>query len=149
MEKRDKAVIAGLHELESGLVEAVIAEADRRIELLEKVLSGDTSDEIPEGLEDTFSGVVFDEDNNSPTLVGLMKKWLVKVIGLPLTELVVDKKLLSQDGITTVVVFTQPVGELEYFLSTWTEGDKKPRYVLWPMEMYDSQLEAGYTSEEQ
>lgn len=149
MEEKGKTVTEGLQALNEVFVEAETREANRRIELLEKILAGDTTDEIPEGLEDTFSGVVCDEDENSGTLVNLMKEWLEGVVGSPLTELFFGKKLKSADGKTKVVIFAKPVGEMEYFLSTWSEENKKPRYILWPMEMYESQTEAGYIEEEQ
>ena len=148
MEKRNDVMAEGLRALGAGFIEAEADRVSRGIALLEKVLTGDTGDEIPVGLEDTFSGVVCDEEVDSKTLVSLMKKWLEGVVGSSLAELVVKKQLKSEDGKTKVVVFAEPIGEMEYFLSTWVDGDEKPRYVLWPMEMYDGQFEAGYTEEE-
>lgn len=146
MEERD-AVIAGLVELNEGYVEAMTVEVNRKIGLLEAVLAGETSEEVPEGLVNTFSGVIFDENEDYPFEVSMFRKWLDEIIGDPIEELPEKIVLISPDGSTRVVVYDKAVGEVGYYLSKWVNEGEKPTYIFWPWEMYEGQLESGFVEE--
>lgn len=121
--------------------EGIFAEITRRSELVKKILSGETSDDVPDGLEGSFSGPVIDENIDADLEIEHLKLLLEKHIGLQLEEAAVAAKLESVDKKTKVEIFGLAMGsDGDYYLSRWQNEGEKPSYVLWPKEMYDVQL---------
>lgn len=115
----------------------------------ENALAGRTAETIPDSEgEAEFSGTVLDENQVSePERLAVME-WLRSIMGANLDELTTRLTLVSPDGLTRVVVYDKTVGEMEYFLSKWINEGERAAYVLWPWEMYEGQLEAGFEEEE-
>lgn len=114
----------------------------------ENALLGNTLDEIPDVPgEAEFGGIVLDENWATDREREFVLNWLKKVVGGEIETLAVKKRLKSADGLTRVIVYDKSIGEMEYFLSKWTNEGEKPSYILWPGEMYEAQLEVGYEKE--
>ncbi len=121
--------------------EIIVPEADKRCRLIQRILAGETTDTIPKGLEGSFSGPVLDGNTDTFVEVVQVGKFLEGLLGGPLQDVKVAATLKSADGRTKVEIFAPPLGvDANYFLSRWHNDGEKPSYVLFPKEMYDTQL---------
>ena len=121
--------------------EGILAEISARAKIIEAVLAGRTPDTVPEGIENTFSGMVTDFNSDSMIEIEHMKFQMEKLLGSSLGQADVVAQFRSSDGQTIVNVYAKPLGsEGSYYLSNWYNNGEKELYVLWPKEMYDAQL---------
>lgn len=121
--------------------DGILVEVATRGKLIERVLVGEAADSVPEDFESTFSGQIIDENNDAMLEVEHLKLLLEKHLGSTLEETVVVATLGSADKRTKVEIFNVGLGvDTNFFLSRWRNEGEKPSYVLWPKEMYESQL---------
>lgn len=130
--------------------EGIRDEVWQTLQEAENALAGRTSDEIPDVQgEPEFGGTVLDENTANPQEMEYVLKWLAEVMGEVVENLSVKLSLISADGLTRVTVYDMvSPGQNKYYLSKWVNDGERAAYVLWPWEMYEGQLEAGFEEEE-
>lgn len=125
------------------------AEIKKRLELAQKLSSGEYGKELPDekslDSEETFSGPIL--DLNATELTDEERQfaldWIQENLGSKPEDTPIKAKYKSPDGITNVVIYDVEIGE-NWYLSRWQNSGEQASFIFWPEEVYEWQLESGY-----
>ena len=128
-------------------------EISHTIRTADDIIAGNYGSDYPskESLDprEVFEGPILDlnDETLNPREIAEIQGWIERKLGAKPDNAPIKTRYISPDEVTKVVVYNVPLGQEgdKWFISRWQNEGEKPSYVLWSEEMYEEQLEFGYT----
>jgi len=128
-------------------------EISHTIRAADDIIAGNYASDYPskESLDprEGFVGPILDlnDETLNPREIAEVEAWIERKLGAKPDNAPIKTRYISPDEVTKVVVYNVPLGQEgdKWFISRWQNEGEKPSYVLWSEEMYEEQLEFGYT----
>lgn len=128
-------------------------EISHTIRSADNIIAGNYASDFPpeEGLDpsEVFVGPILDLNDATlnPREIVEVERWIERRLIAKPDEAPVRARYLSPDEQTKVVIYDVPLGQEgdKWFISRWQNEGEKPSYIFWSEEMYEEQLELGYT----
>lgn len=123
------------------------------VQIAENIIAGNYASDFPseESLDprEVFVGLILDlnDETLNPREIAEVEEWISRRLEVKPDEAPVKARYLSPDEQTKVVIYDVPLGQEgdKWFISRWQNEGEKPSYIFWSEEMYEEQLELGYT----
>lgn len=123
------------------------------IDFADKILRGEYGDDFPDAQSldpaEVFSGPILDLNDASLTdqEKAFIAAWIKRQLGSNIEDAPLKAKFQSPDNRTTVDIYNVRLGSEEdpWYVSQWQNEGEEPSYIFWAEEVYQWQVEAGYT----
>jgi hypothetical protein len=131
-------------------------EISQTIRFADNIIAGNYGSDFPdeEGLDpyEVFVGPILDLNDVTlnPLEIAEVEGWIERNLTTKSDEAPIKARYLSPDEQTKVDVYDVPLGQEgdTWYISRWQNEGEKPSFIFWSEEMYEEQLELGYTEVE-
>jgi hypothetical protein len=128
-------------------------EISHTVQTAENIIAGKYASGFPSEVSldprEVFVGPILDLNDTTlnPREIAVVESWIERKLAAKPNEAPIKARYLSPDEQTKVIVYDVPLGQEgdTWFISRWQNDGEEPSYIFWSEEMYEEQVELGYT----